>query len=189
MPGHHDHVHAVARGEAGVRIGEHIQLAAARAHLHQVGLQLLEQLVVRGDRHYRHAGVDQRQRAVLEFAGGVAFGVDVGNLLELERAFQGNGVQGAAAQEQGVLLVGEVQRQLVHGVIEFEGFLDHARKFDELADQAPLPFGVTAVVARECNRQQAQGHQLGGEGLGRGDADLVGDVADRERPQIPELAA
>ena len=51
--------------------------------------------------------VDQRQRAVLEFAGRVGFGVDVGDFLELQRAFESDRVVVAAAEEQRVVLVGE----------------------------------------------------------------------------------
>ena len=47
-----------------------IELAAARAHFLHVRLQLLEQVIVRRDRDDRHVLVDQRQRAVLELAGG-----------------------------------------------------------------------------------------------------------------------
>jgi len=36
-------------------------------------------------------------------AGGVAFGVDVGDLLELECAFEGDGVVDAAAEEEEVV--------------------------------------------------------------------------------------
>jgi hypothetical protein len=35
--------------------------------------------------------VHQRQRAVLEFAGRIGLGVDVGDLLELQRAFHAIG--------------------------------------------------------------------------------------------------
>ena len=47
--------------------------------------------------------VDQRDGAVLQLAGGVAFGVDVGDLLELERALQGDRVVDVAADEEKVL--------------------------------------------------------------------------------------
>ena len=40
--------------------------------------------------------------AVLHLAGGVAFGVDVGDLLELEGAFEGDGIVDAAAEEEEV---------------------------------------------------------------------------------------
>ena len=40
---------------------------------------------------------------MLHLAGGVAFGVDVGDLLEFERAFEGDGVVDAAAEEEEVV--------------------------------------------------------------------------------------
>ncbi len=54
--------------------------------------------------------VDQGQRAVLELAGRVGFGVDVADFLELERPFQRDRVVQAAAQEQRVVLLGEAAR-------------------------------------------------------------------------------
>ena len=44
--------------------------------------------VVRRDHDHRHGLVDQRDRPVLELARGIALGVDVGDFLELQRAFE-----------------------------------------------------------------------------------------------------
>lgn len=44
---------------------------------------------------------------MLEFAGRVGFGMDIGNFLELQRAFQGHRELRATAEEQGVVLLGE----------------------------------------------------------------------------------
>ena len=45
---------------------------------------------------------DEGDGAVFHFAGGVAFGVDVADLLQLEGAFEGARVIVAPAQEQGI---------------------------------------------------------------------------------------
>ena len=42
---------------------------------------------------------------MLEFAGGVGLGMDVGDLLELQRPLHGHGQKAAAAQKQGMMLV------------------------------------------------------------------------------------
>src|SRR6266852_1561766 len=72
--------------------------AVARAHLLDVGDTLLVAgdgvrigFVVSGEHHHRKILVDQRVRAMLHLAGRIAFGVNVGNFLELQRAFQGDG--------------------------------------------------------------------------------------------------
>jgi hypothetical protein len=44
--------------------------------------------------------VDQRIGAVLHFAGGIAFGVNVGNFLQLERAFERDRIVNAAAEKE-----------------------------------------------------------------------------------------
>ena len=70
-------------------------------------LELLEQRVVRRDVDHRHLARHQRERAVLELAGRIGLGVDVGDFLELERAFERDRVVQAAAEEQRVLLARE----------------------------------------------------------------------------------
>ena len=47
--------------------------------------------------------VNQSVRPVLHLARRVAFGVDVGDLLELERAFERDGIVDAAAEEEEVV--------------------------------------------------------------------------------------
>ena len=61
--------------------------------------------------------------AVLHLAGRVAFGVDVGNFLHLERAFEGDGVVDAASEKEKIADVGIDASQLfaltVHGAEDF----------------------------------------------------------------------
>ncbi len=94
--------------ELRAAMGEDVEPAAARLDFLHVGMQFFQQLVVGRDHDHRHLGVDQRQRTVLEFAGGVGLGVDVGNFLELQRALHRDRVVLAAAEEQRVLLVDEI---------------------------------------------------------------------------------
>ena len=80
--------------------------AAARLDLLDVAEHLLEHVVARGDGHDGHVLVDERDGAVLHLAGGIALGVDVGDLLQLERALEGDGVVDAAAQVEEVARAG-----------------------------------------------------------------------------------
>ena len=127
-------MHAFRLGNLGVRVGEHVQLAAARLDFLEVGLQLVEQRIVGRDGDHRHVAVDQRQRAVLEFAGRVGFGVDVGDFLELQRAFQGDRVMPAAAEEQRVLLVGEALGPGLDLGFELEHLVDRHRQVAQLVE-------------------------------------------------------
>ena len=68
--------------------------------------------VARGEDDDGQRFVDERVGAVLHFAGGVAFGVNVGDFLELERAFERDGEMDAAAEIEKVARVGEVFGQL-----------------------------------------------------------------------------
>ena len=78
--------------------------------------------------------VDERVGAVLHFAGGIAFGVDVGNFLEFEGAFEGDGIMNAAAEIEKIgvaeKLLGEslVKPSFVHLEDHFH-FVGNAREF------------------------------------------------------------
>ena len=91
---------------SGSRSVSAMTTAVSRLDLLEVALHLLEDLVAGRQGHHRHLLVDQGDGAVLHLAGGVAFGVDVGDLLELERAFEGDGVVDAAAEEEEVVGAG-----------------------------------------------------------------------------------
>ena len=111
---------------------------------------------------------------MLEFAGRIRFGVDVGDFLELERAFQRDRVVQAAAEEQRVLLAREcvgpgddlrLERQ--HAPARATG------RWRSVFRCAASCFGVEAAAQLgQRQRQQEQRGQLRGERLGRGDADL-----------------
>ena len=75
---------------------------------------------MRGDDDDRHGLVDQRDRAVLEFAGWITFRVDVADLLELQGAFQRQRKARAAAEIEHVLGLGELPCQPLDLGFEFE---------------------------------------------------------------------
>jgi hypothetical protein len=95
--GHADHVHALTVGEPGILIGHHMKFTSPRPHLLQIRLELLQQRVLRCDSDNRHFAVDQCERAVLEFARGIRFSMDVGNFLQIERTFHCDRVVDTAA--------------------------------------------------------------------------------------------
>jgi hypothetical protein len=88
----------------------------------------------RGDGDDRHVGIDQRQRAVLELAGRVGFGVNVGDLLELQGAFHGDRVMPATAEEEGVVFVGKALRPDLDIAFELKNLVDRNRQMAELVD-------------------------------------------------------
>ena len=76
--------------------------AAARLGFLDVAEHLLEHVIVWRDGDDRHLLVDERDRAVLHLAGRIAFGVDVGDFLQLQRAFERDRIVDAAAEIEEV---------------------------------------------------------------------------------------
>jgi len=83
-------------------VAQQHQLAAACSYLLEVGGRLVEDGVGRRHHHNRDVFIDQRNRPVLHLAAGIAFGVDVGNFLQLERAFERDRKGQAAAEIEDV---------------------------------------------------------------------------------------
>ena len=86
--------------------------AAARRDLLHVGHGLLEHRVAGRDDDDRHVRVDQRDRPVLQLAGRVALGMDVAQLLQLQRALQRERIPCAAAEVEDVPRMGDGAREL-----------------------------------------------------------------------------
>ena len=72
-------------------------------------------LIARGQHNYGKRFVDEGVGAVLHFAGRITLGVNVGDFLELERAFKRDGEMDAAAEIEEIADVGEVARKLLAG--------------------------------------------------------------------------
>ena len=99
----------LARLRPVVLAGDGDHDASARLHFLNVRERLLVAdaalfagRIARGDHHHRQILVDQRVGPVLHLAGRIALGVDVGDLLELQRAFERDREVDAAAQEQEI---------------------------------------------------------------------------------------
>ena len=107
--------------------------------------------------------------------------MDVGDLLELERTFHGNGVVHATTQEQGVLVLGKVLGPAHHLRLQRQhGLQGHRQVAHGSQVFLLLRFSQLALGLRQGQRQQEQARQLRGEGLGRGHTNFhacAGDVA------------
>src|SRR5690606_41130372 len=79
---------------------------------------------------------------------------------------------GAAAQEQGVLLVGEGGGERFDVLVQVQDLFYQARQASEGADVGADHFRGAVVGLGQRGGQPQQCNQLGGEGLGGGYADL-----------------
>src|SRR5262249_61511620 len=75
--------------------------------------------------------VDQRYRSVLELAGSVALGVDVGNFLELKRAFERDRKARAATKIKNVARFGQILCKLFDLRFERERSSHQTRHLDQ----------------------------------------------------------
>ena len=165
--GHLNDGHAIRSGNAGLGIREHDQFTATCANLHEIGFELLQQIIVRRHRDYGHIGINQRERSMLQLSGGIGLGMNVGNLLELQCAFHGDRVHGAAAKEQGVLLVGKSFGQLVNDRIERQRFFHERRQFNQALHEAAFALGVSTMMFGDCDNQHTERGELRRERFGR----------------------
>ena len=159
------------RNARGIR--DHDDLAAARADLLDIREGLLEQRVRRRDDDDRHVVVDEGDRPVLHLAGGVALGVDVGDLLQLQGAFERQRIGGAAPEIEDVAGERDFGGDLLDRLVVVQDFAGARRHLGELAGEPGLLRGVDrAARPRHRDCEGGEDSELRRKGLGRGDADL-----------------
>ncbi len=173
--------------EAVVAVGADGDDAAAPGFdLLDVGEGLFVDGVLGAEDHHGELAVDEGDGAVLHLAGGVALGVDVADLFELEGPFGGDGELVAPAQvEEGGGLGVLAGDSLVDVDVLEEGLHvggDLAEGFDELLGAVRFE---AAVEAAQEEGEHGDGGDLGGEGFGAGDADLGAGVGVEDAVGLP----
>ena len=166
---------------AGVAFGgNNDHNAVPRPHLLNVAQHLFvaqQRLGIVGilgrERDHRKISVDQCVRSVLHFARGIAFGVNVRNLFELQGAFQRDRKVDAAPEVEEIIAAEQDRRDLlVQGIMRKEllDAMGHAR---EIRQQGGRLF-ASDLLAHLCQvqREKKKHHQLGCKRLGRGHADF-----------------
>ena len=143
-----------------------------RLHLLHVRAHLRVDVILRRHEHYRHRGIDQRDRAVLHLRRRVALGMDVGDLLELQGTLERGGEIHAPPQVQEIPRVGEARRQRPHFRLERQGARHQLRQLDQAAHQLPALLRRQPPRPPEIQPQQRQRRDLRRERLGRRHADL-----------------
>ena len=122
---------------------------------------------------HKRPRLNERNRAVLEFARSIRLGMDVGDLLELERAFQTKCIIDVAADEEDIPQVEEERGQVLHLLPLPEHVLHKRRK--------PLERGHCllkrlvrehAPYLRKAQRDQVHDRKLRAVSLRGSDGDL-----------------
>ena len=86
-------------------------LTIARLDFLNIGDDLVVHLILLRQHDHRHVFINQRNRSMLHLGGRVSLGMDVGNLLQLEGAFQRDREIDAASQIEEVVLVADKVRR------------------------------------------------------------------------------
>ncbi|MFM1941609.1 MAG: hypothetical protein RI897_591 [Verrucomicrobiota bacterium] len=122
----------------------------------EVGEGFVEHAVIGDDENRWGAFVDHGDGPVFHFCGGIAFRMDVGDLLEFEGAFECYGEIELASQEEEILCLLVFQRDLLDLFIEREDFLHLLREGFEGSD----PFHAASVGehAEASHKQGDEGH-------------------------------
>src|SRR4051794_27111665 len=116
---------------------------------------------------------------MLHFSGGVAFGVNVGNLLELQRALERDRKVNPAAEVEEVARIAEISRECLARLRTGpQNFFDLRGYAAQLFHQGHRARRIkTAAKLSEFERQQEERGQLRRECLGGGHADLRARVS------------
>ena len=181
--GHNRHEHGGGLRDCNQVVGDFVErvavfgrnsddLAATGLDFANVADHLVEQGILRGNHHDRHVFVDKGDGAVLHFGGGVAFGVDVADFLELQGAFHGDRVAEVTSEVQEVVRLAECLCNFGDAVGELERFGNEVREFREFLDDVGAGFKAESALATEQERNHGKYGDLACERLGARDADF-----------------
>ena len=129
-----DNVHAFCGIEVAVEVSEDKEFAAACADFLHIGFYFVQQAVVRSNHDNGHVLIHQCQRAMFQFTRRIRFGVDIGNLFQLQCAFKGDWEMDAAAQEECAGFLGKFLRPSGDLRLKIENMLNAARKLTQFFD-------------------------------------------------------
>ena len=152
--------------------GDGDDFALASSNLLHVGNDAFIGTVFKRQRQGGKLGIDQRDRPVLHLARGIALGVNVGDFLEFQRAFQGNGVLELASDEKEMIRVAILFRQLANFPCLLQDFTDLLRHLFQRPDDVMAFFVGKIAAAPDEQRHEGEDGELRGEGFGGGDPHL-----------------
>ena len=122
---------------------------------------------LRGEDDDGDAFDNQGQGAVFQFAGRIGFGVNIGNFLQFQGAFQGYAVIQAASQEEGIFAGTVAFREDLDLFRVFQHGVDLFRNLPHVVRQGPCQFiGQLAAQTADIDAQHEHDDELRRIGLG-----------------------
>ena len=163
--------------ERGIAFGAHDDdFPFAGADFLDVGEGFGVEWAAGGDENGGGVFVDEGDRAVFHFGGGVSFRMNITNFFEFERAFERDGEVDIAPEVQHTFRGCEEGRGLFRPVFEGEGLLDCGGCLFDGFEQVEAVGEAEVAHAGEVEREQGENGDLRGEGLGARDADFGAGV-------------
>src|SRR5690606_9952749 len=102
---------------------------------------------------------DQRNRPMLQFAGRITFRMDIGDFLELQRAFHGQRIIGVTPEVQDVMHLRELACDALNLIAELQGLCRKTRRLGKFVDETL--FLLTRDVPPFGGSTQAKGGKYG----------------------------
>ncbi len=146
--------------------------SAAGLDLHEVAEHFFEGVAVAAHADDDEVGVDEGDRAVFHFAGGIALGIDVADLFKFEGGLEAGSEHVVAAEEEEAVVGGVFFGQRLDGVVLMEDLFDFGGKGLDLVKEGLSFFFAHVAQAGHEEGEKGKDGELAGEGLGRADADL-----------------
>ena len=169
----HNHGHMAAH-LLGVALGGQSQdVGAPGLYLHHVAHGLVKQRAIGAQGDDQSAVHNEGDGAVLQLAGGVSLRMDVGNLLQLQAALQGQSIVQIPADEEHILAPADLFSDFMDALSRFQNFLDILRHPLQIPNHfaVGLPVDGAENVAKIQAQHIQHGH-LGAVGLSGGYGDL-----------------
>ena len=162
-------MHPLRSGGGGQR--QHI--GTPGLHLHHIAHGFVEQGHIGGGGDHRRALLNERNGTVLQFAGGIRLGVDIGNFLQLQAALQRQGVVQVPSNEKHLIVSGQLSGGGLNVPGVGENFLHLMGERLNALHHGGIGFQIDgAHNVAEVQAQQVQHHHLGAVGLGGGHGNL-----------------
>lgn len=165
-----------AFGDVALGGGDTNNFALPGFDLLHVGEALAEDLAGGGEEDAGALFANQGDGPVLHFSGWIAFGMDIGNLFQLERTLERDREHQLPAEEEAVFVVRIFLGDCRDLIVLLEDLFDLRGHLLECFNDFNTVAIAEVAEAPQIEREHSANHNLRSEGLGRRDTDFGASV-------------